>query len=313
MPGLSLWVSKTKNNNCVESNLGLKTMEPDKPVPSIPAKQQVELLIRNASKALEDRVLYDSDRKEYRPRICAICDVFATVDNPMVKMPVSDLVKVCQKTNAERDKLVKLYPDPEPARRMIETYRIQHPTLSDYTLSPMASISEDANDGEVVDVCQFCSKDCQPDKPGSNHKPPKRALWNGYCTGETPPELQDLNIAELAMISPNRLVSHAAVLYADQHRGIHGWHAMYENDPDDNVETVQELIKAGLGGEIYVVLCGPWTSTKKALAKQQYTVRADKMKKAFDWLKKNNFHFKDCGDTSTFTYRQPVIIEDKET
>ena len=288
-------------------------MEEGKSLPLIPTKEQVDLLVRNATKALESRVLHDTQRDEYRPRICAVCDVIATLDNPMVQMAVTDLAKVCNKTNADRDKLVHMYPDPEPAKRMIATYKVDHPLLSNYTLSPMTNIYKDDTDIEVVDVCQFCSKQCHPNSRGQSSVPPTRALWNGYCTGETPPELQDLNIAELAMISPNRLVCHAAVLYTDQHRGIYGWHAMYENNVDDNVKTVDDLIKAGLGGEIFVVLCGPWDSTQRALAKKQYTVRADKLAKAFDWLKKNNFYFKHCGETSMYKYRQPIILEDKDS
>ena len=102
-------------------------------------------------------------------------------------------------------------------------------------------------------------------------------------TGGLPEELADLRKPEIALISANRIVMHGIVLRSNGHEGVYGWHAMYESKVDLNIGHIQQLVDAGMKGEIVVVLCGPWTSTAAAMAKKEMTIRPDRVVKAFEW------------------------------
>ena len=115
------------------------------------------------------------------------------------------------------------------------------------------------------------------------------------------------------MVTPNRINSHAAVLFANAHQGVHGWHAMYENNVENNLGNINQLVAAGLKGKIVVVLCGPFTSTQRALVKRKYNVNAEKVIRAFEWLKQNNHYYEDLNIPEDSSLMQPLIIEDKDT
>ena len=125
--------------------------------------------------------------------------------------------------------------------------------------------------------------------------------------------LKDLNTAELALVSPNRILTNAIVLFCDHHEGIYGWHSMFENDVQTNVSNVQYLIDAGLQGSFYCVLCGPWTNVHIEKVRTTYSVRPEKVITAFRWLKDNNIHFKDFVIPSPDMLPSPRVIQHSKT
>ena len=52
-----------------------------------------------------------------------------------------------------------------------------------------------------------------------------------------------------------------------------------------------QLTDAGTKGLILVVLCGPFTTTQKALTLKKTAVDPEKVVKAWHWLKANNFRY----------------------
>ena len=290
--------------------------------PSIPSEATIKKVLRQATASLEARIRTDDANPsclEYFPRICTICDTMATVDNPTDPFCVDDLANVCEQAKASKTDVLEAYNTSESVPKdsivlMLSTYTCDHPLLKDYVLSPAAHVSR-TNIGDCVDICKQCSKEIQKEKLSNSKSKygPPNALWNGNATGESPPQLKELNIAELAIVSPNRLNSHAAVLYADQHQGVYGWHSMYENNVGNNIGNIQQLIDAGLQGEIVVVLCGPWDETQKSLAKKKYSVRPQKVIQAFEWLKEHNHYYKDIEIPEIDKLPLPIIIKDKDT
>jgi hypothetical protein len=59
-----------------------------------------------------------------------------------------------------------------------------------------------------------------------------------------------------------------------------------------------------------VVLCGPFTSTQVALTRAQTLVNASKVIAAFEWLKMNNYHYRDIAIPLAEELPIPQIIDD---
>ena len=290
----------------------------------VPSRQVIQMLVAESTKAMKDRLFYDQEEKKYSTRVCAMCDCMATVDNPMVGMGLDHFVRICHKSGASKDAVLLRYPATAvvqgekcnrlKASAMVMSYTANHASLAPFVLSPSTRVYRDKEEQEIVEVCSRCKEDCPSvNTPINVMKSPKRSLWNGNCIGAAPKALLDLNMAELAMVSPNRIDLQAAVFYADGHRGVYGWHAMYENKVRDNLETLEQLVDAGLNGKIVVVLCGPFDSTQRALVQREYTVEPDKVKAAFKWLHEWNHYFSDYRLPDGFQFRQPIIIEDRKT
>jgi hypothetical protein len=91
---------------------------------------------------------------------------------------------------------------------------------------------------------------------------------------------------------------------------IRGWHTLFKNKPAEQVSNINLLSEAGLKGQIVVVLCGPFTTTQKALALRKTAVRPDKVVSAFRWLQANNFHYKDVVIPDPDDLPMPFIIEE---
>jgi len=78
-------------------------------------------------------------------------------------------------------------------------------------------------------------------------------------------ELSSLNDAELSLISCARIYCQSWMFFGGCHQHIKGWHTFFKNRPSDNVGNLMQLTNAGTKGLILVVLCGPFTTTQKAL------------------------------------------------
>lgn len=285
----------------------------------IPNLDTIQNIREDATNALGARFGRNED-SEITKQVCAICDCFVTIDNPSKWIPILELSSYCQRSGANLSNLIEFFPE-----KLVFDYRNEHPVLKKFAISTMLetrnaalSLFEENEHQEEALTCTICYDqwekditkygDCQ--KRGISRKIPcpPRAIWNGNMIGEAPDCLKDLTIAELAMVSPNRVISHGIVLYADQHRGVYGWHAMYENDVSANIGNIQQLVEAGLTGEIVCVLCGPFTRAQQAVVRNQFSVRSEKIREAFVWLKMNNHFFSKFDIPSSDSMKMPVIL-----
>ena len=71
------------------------------------------------------------------------------------------------------------------------------------------------------------------------------------------------------------------------------------------------LQQSGMEGTIMVVLCGPFTTTQKALVLQKTAVNQDKVVCAWQWLKANNFRYKDCNIPDRSQIPLPYVVDEK--
>ena len=273
----------------------------------IPSTTIIQAIRCSATEALFSRMYFDGRKGGYSSRICAVCDCMARIDNPMDPMPLVTFVKNCKRSDASKKSLFTYFNS-----RMVNFYTCAHPDLGEFCLSPKTRVFEESSGIEMVDICQQCNEEwtnCRSRKS----KMPRLALWNGSLTGGVPDCLKDPNAAEVALISPNRILTNAIVLLCDHHDGIYGWHSMFENNVEMNVSNVQYLIEAGLKGEFVCVLCGPWTQVQLDKVRKYYNVRSERVIEAFEWLKENNVHFKDFEIPDKDNLPSPRIIEHRRS
>ena len=94
------------------------------------------------------------------------------------------------------------------------------------------------------------------------------------------------------------------------HTHIKGWHTYYENDVSCNVANINHLKENGMKGKLLVVLCGPFTTTQKALVRKQVQVRVEKVTEAFNWLREHNIQYKDLQWLNPDEIPMPHIIDE---
>ena len=230
----------------------------------------------------------NNGEREMKPVICAVCDGIAKSPKwaSWVKIP-SEFEDLCQKSNLGKERLRNIY-----GEHLLQQYTATHEYLKQYILSPDSIISNDK-----ILVCNNClahmRKQTNNRKAIKYHKPPKESIANGYVIGHAPEELRCLNEVELTLISRVKIHSYIWIYFAGCHKQIRGWHTFYKNRPVQNLASIQTLQNAGIKGNILVVLCGPFTTTQKAIAMEETQIRPHKVIAAFKWLKKNNYHYRD--------------------
>lgn len=283
----------------------------------IPDPVNIQCIRQDVAKALGARFGTNADN-EITQQVCAVCDCFITIDNPSKWIPIFELSSYCRRSGAEIAQLIKYFPE-----KLVFEYKNEHPIMANFAISTKvemrnvtSSLFAESEEEEAL-VCTLCHETWEKDilnyggKASSRKRKipcPPRAIWNGNMIGQAPDCLKELTIAELAIVSPNRVISHGVVLYADQHRGVYGWHAMYENDVSANIGNIQQLVEAGLSGEIVCVLCGPFTRAQQAVVRTQFAVRSEKIIAAFEWLKANNHFFSRFEMPSLESMKMPVIL-----
>lgn len=272
----------------------------------VPSKAVIEGIVQQAAQSLQKRFNFHNTNGNIGRKICAICDCFVTVDNEEKWIPSNDLAIYCSKSNGSHEYLSSFYPE-----KLMSEYVNNHPLLKEYVVSPCLCTRPGRRNVDQVLICSACYIAFEKTKANGLKKKsasPMRAIWNGNLIGETPAELRDLNIVELALVSPNRIMAHGIILYADQHKGVYGWHALYENNIEQNVGNIEQLVRAGLTGEIVCVMCGPFTKTQKMIARSHMTVRYEFVRRAFEWLKIHNHFFYDMTIPEDHEVRSPVIL-----
>ena len=272
----------------------------------VPSSFTVDRIVQQTAQSLEKRFKLDNANGIFGRKICAVCDCFVTVDNEEQWIPANDLATYCSRSNASHEYLSQFFPE-----KLMSEYVNNHPLLKDYVVSPHLCTRAGRRNMDEVLICSACCiafKNTKANGLKKKSASPMRAIWNGNLIGESPAELRDLNIVELALVSPNRIMSHGIVLYADQHKGVYGWHALYENNIEQNVSNIEQLVRAGLTGEIVCVMCGPFTKTQKMFARSHMTVRYEYIRRAFEWLKSNNHFFYDMTIPEEHEVRGPVIL-----
>ena len=276
----------------------------------MPSQELTNDIAKSACEAISERTILNPEDETHPPKMCSCCDRMTTVDNPSKWMEVIDFVECLKIGSAEQQHLISECP-----RQLVRCHTAQHPMLKTHVLSPSTHTRKNLMAEEEVLSCETCHSefvDTKSEAPSRRKKvfSPMHAIWNGHSVGEAPDVLKCSNRAELAMMSPNRILTHGAVLCAGQHEGISGWHAMCENKIDENLGQLNMLEKAGLGKTVMVALCGPWTETQKAIAMKKCQVSVPKVMKAFSWTQQNVQGQSKMCIPKPEEIRQPRILKD---
>ena len=256
---------------------------------ALPSPKTVSGIEKDVCESLSNRY-YTNEFQCLTPRICACCNRFATIENPMQPLTLDGFLYCMSKLRVSRPVLESYFPT-----AVIESYRAKEERLDNLVLSPETRVYSGPVGEEVIDLCTECETHFNHFLRSKKRTfdGPKEAVFNGNLCGDPPDCLRELNAAELALISPNRILTHALVLQCDNHDGIVGWHSMFENSVETNVSNIQLMIDSGLQSEFLCVLCGPWTKIQLDKVKNAYRVRPEKVIQAFSWLKENNAYFRD--------------------
>ena len=272
---------------------------------NLPSEEQKKNLVDKFSQDLKTYSYVDSETKEIRPVVCCVCDSIAKEPNWYDMVPIDHFSRLCYHSNMQKDRVSSIYP-----KDLIECYTVEDPRLQGFIISPRAIIDKGV---DCIMVCKACKSSLQHaldnTKKRQRNKPPKEAIANGFLVGEPPEELSCLNEIELSLVSRVRIYAQTWIFFAGCHQQIRGWHTFFKNRNTSNVAQLQNLQLSGMKGSILVVLCGPFTTDQKALTYEKVQVDPKKVIKAFHWLKKHNYHYKDDVLPLENDIPVPVIVE----
>ena len=207
----------------------------------------------------------------------------------MAFYPTTIVADLCKKLKMKKSDIRAFYPNSS----IVDYYTAPTANLEPYVLSPFSIVDRKT---DTILVCKSCMEEMEVNCEKAvrvARAPPKAAIANGWLIGGAPDIIRDLSDAELALLTDSRLCCQSFCYFAGAHQVIKGWHTIYKNRPGENLAHLQQLHDVGLRGRMVVVLCGPFTSTQKALVSKQTQVRPEKVKEAFAWLIENNIHFRD--------------------
>ena len=272
----------------------------------IPSQSEKDVLTTAFMKDMESFTVYDNNSNTFRPVVCCVCDSIPTKPNWNCFVGISIAADLFLKSNMMSSLLEGVYPE-----ILLQQYVINNVTLSRFILSPASYI----NEVDEILMCKQChadllaTKNSYVEKKKENYLPPVQSIANGHLVGNAPVELTCLNQVELTLISRTSIFCQSWTFYAGCHTHIKGWHHFFKNKPTDNVGNLMQLTEAGVKNIILVVLCGPFTTTQRALTLKSTSVDPQKVIRAFRWLKSNNYHYANVEIPDLNTIAMPVIID----
>ena len=237
-----------------------------------------------------------------RPAMCCVCDSQPTAPEWAEWIPVNELASLCDHAKMNKKHLRDVC-----STNMLKCCTAKHENLSEYVLLPEAQLN---SDGDSIHICKHCACQLRENarKDRRQKRPPILSVANGCSVGDPPQALEDLNPVELSLLSRVRICSQTWVFFGGCHKQIKGWHTFFRNRHLSNVGNLN-LLAGGMHGNIVAVLCGPFTDTQAAIAREAVTVRQEKVVAAFKWLKKNNHHCKNDETPNEDELPVPLIIE----
>lgn len=279
-------------------------------IPSDEKKQQILLQFNDDMKSFHVEIPHPSTGETVIQRaFCSVCDSIPDRAHFAEWVPVQEFKRLCEKSNMGKKRLLDrgIYKD-----SLINWYTANSEELQDFILSPESVIN---NETDSILVCKKCkdhmNANTRKRSPIEERKPPIESIANAYLIGAAPKELTCLNEVELSIVSRVRIYAHTWVFFAGCHQQIRGWHTFFKNRHTSNVADLHRLQDAGVDGNIMVILCGPFTSTQRALTMEATKVDPVKVLAAFRWLKENNFYYQNDEIPNVDELPQVQIIQEE--
>ena len=268
---------------------------------SVPLQGEREQIQRSFAYDLASYTYLDKNDK-LQPVVCCVCDSQPSSPQWADWIPVNELAHLCQCAKMAKNNLRDIY-SPE----ILQCYTAKHSRLEDYVLSPNAQFN---NEGDSIQICKQCATELKDiaRRKRKSRRPPILSIANGYLVGDPPAVLRELNPVELALVSRVRIYSQSWIFFGGCHKHIKGWHTFFRNRHLSNIANLN-LLSESMQGNIMVVLCGPFTKTQVAMAREAVMVRPKKVVAAFEWLKQHNYHYKDDMIPKEAELPVPVVID----
>jgi Helitron helicase-like domain at N-terminus len=272
----------------------------------IPSFANIKKITKQFVEDLQSFTIKNDVSDTFHPVICCVCDSIPSEAKWSCFVSVTEAKKLFKKSSMEANKLIEQgYPE-----ELVKQYSIQHNDLNNYVLSPASYI----NDNDEILICKRCYSVLAENMENKKKKlPPKEAIANGYIIGDAPFELKDLNEVELTLVSRARIYCQSWVFYGECHQHIQGWHTFFKNRPSDNVGNIQQLTENGMKGQLLVALCGPFTTTQRALIKKKTKVNPEKIIRAWKWLIDNNVRYSKEEIPHIDSIPKPYVFDEKLT
>jgi hypothetical protein len=268
---------------------------------TLPTAEEKTTIIQEACEALKGFTYYDRKTNEHSVLCCAVCDKIPNTNEWRHDMALDDFVNSCQLMHLEKEALKDEFPV-----SLIEYYTARHPELKYFVLSPETIVTEEA----TVVLCKVCYDTVHHNRRSrKTFPPPPFAIARGFLTGEAPREISELNEAEKALLSPNRHLGQVWSFYGGAQQHVKGWHTIFSNVPGNTMAHVNSLTDISESATIACVLCGPFTKTQQAIVKKEFVLRPRRLEKAFKWLKKNHFVYRDIEIPDLSDMPVPVVIQ----
>ncbi|MGB8699100.1 MAG: DUF6570 domain-containing protein [Thermosynechococcaceae cyanobacterium] len=271
----------------------------------IPTKIEIEVMTQAFVDDLASFTYCDESSSKIHPTICCVCDSLPTGPQWSQFVPITKAVKMFRQYRMESSRLTDIYPE-----ILLQQYCVTRcEELQPFVLSPATYIN---NKQEII-VCNKCYDDLNEIKVETKLGfPPLKSIANGYVIGDPPTLLSDLNDVELSLICRARTYCQHWMFFAGCHEQIKGWHTFFKSNSSDNVGNLLQLTDAGLDKMILVVLCGPFTSTQKAITLKSTSVNPHKVIDAWRWLKANNKRYENDVIPSIDKIAMPQIIHEDD-
>ena len=267
----------------------------------LPSQAEKGAITKAFVEDLESFTVFDKTTNSFLPVICCVCDSIPSEPNWSRYVPIRNAVQLFRKCKMEASRVEQLY----NSELLIKQYSVDHEKLKEFVLSPASYIN---NHNEIL-MCKRCHSELV--EGGSKKKwPPKQAIASGYIIGDAPVELTTLNEVEISLISRARIYCQSWVFFGGCHQHIKGWHTIFKNRPIDNVGNLMQLGDAGMRKIVQVVLCGPFTTTQRALTMASTAVNPEKVLAAWHWLKANNFRYRKDEIPNLEDIPVPVVIDE---
>jgi hypothetical protein len=247
----------------------------------VPSPEKKDTIAKAFVRDLESFTVYDKATKCFRPVICCVCDSIPTEPNWSCYVPIPDAVLLFRNCKMEASHVEQQY----RSEILLRQYSVDQEELKDFILSPVTYI----NDRKEILMCKRCHSALVGGKRAG--RPPPQAIASGYIIGDAPVELTRLNEVEISIISRARIYCQSWIFFGGCHQHIKGWHTIFKNRPEDNVGNLMQLSDAGMHRIVQVVLCGPFTTTQRALTLASTAVNPERVLAAWHWLKVNNFRY----------------------
>ena len=280
----------------------------------VPSVREKKAMVKRFVQDFESFSVLDRETTTLRPTICAVCDSIPDCAQWHEFVGVNQAKTWFRRCGLAKDDIADEYPNmdgrSDDLNGIIRHYTTRYAELDNFVLSPNTFVNER---NEIL-ICKRCKDElewkCKGKRGGKEvlSRMPEYAISNNRLVGGAPNCIKRLSEISLSLISIARVYCQSWVFFGGCHQQIKGWHTFYKNRTIENVGNLMQLNDSGMRGSVLVVLCGPFTSTQKAMTLEACSVDPVEVVKALRWLVNNNIKYKDQTIPQVDTIPLPHIV-----